>query len=205
MRVIVLCLLFLYQGLIYAETIPHGAPASIAPNQIQAFSTYPTNIQELIIEALKLASNNLTYTYGSANPQTGGMDCSGTIYYLLNYFHIPNVPRQADQLYRWVWEDGHFYAVNSSSFSSFEFSRLKPGDLLFWSGTYEVKRDPPVTHVMLYLGENLAGKKLMFGASNGRPYQGVSRWGVSLFDFTLPSADSSSRFLGYGCIPHFSC
>lgn len=183
----------------------HGLPATIPADQLKGFNNYPNKVKTLISIALKLSSEQLTYTYGSADPKNGGMDCSGTIYYLLNSLHIPGAPRQANEIYQWAWQKGHFYAVNSSSFNSFEFSHLQPGDLLFWSGTYEVKRDPPVTHVMIYLGENQNGKKLMFGSSNGRPYEGISRWGVSVFDFNLPTADSKSRFLGYSCIPDYSC
>ncbi len=55
---------------------------------------------------------------------------------------------------------------------SSDFSHLRPDDLLFWSGTYQVKRIPPITHVMLFLGKNKQNRLLMFGSSNGRPYQG---------------------------------
>ena len=66
---------------------------------------------------------------------------------------------------------------------NFDFSKLKPGDLLFWSGTYRVKRTPPITHVMLYLGKTKNNELLMFGASNGRTYRGKRMNGVSVFDF----------------------
>lgn len=188
-----------------AENTIHGLPATIAIDQLKNYADYPPNVKTLINAALKLTVLELTYTYGSADPKNGGMDCSGTIYFLLNSLRIPNVPRQADQIYQWAWQKGHFYAVNGFSFNSFEFSQLKPGDLLFWSGTYDVKRDPPITHVMIYLGKNQAGKPLMFGSSNGRTYENISRWGVSVFDFNLPSADSKSRFLGYSCIPDYTC
>ncbi|NNM58873.1 MAG: hypothetical protein HKM04_03575 [Legionellales bacterium] len=59
--------------------------------------------------------------------------------------------------------------------------------------------------MMLYLGKNLAGKSLMFGASDGRTYEGIQRWGVSVFDFTLPSSSSKSHFLGFSCIPTLTC
>lgn len=58
---------------------------------------------------------------------------------------------------------------------------------------------------MLYLGKNDQGQRLMFGASDGRTYQGKSMWGVSLFDFKLPNPQSSSHFVGYSCIPHLTC
>jgi cell wall-associated NlpC family hydrolase len=133
------------------------------------------------------------------------MDCSGVISYLLKSF-LPDLKlRQANEIYQWAWEKGKFYAVNSRHFNSFEFEKLQPGDLLFWSGTYKISREPPVTHVMLYLGKNKKGKRLMFGASNGRNYNGNKRGGVSVFDFQLPASHSPGRFLGYSCIPFLTC
>ena len=66
---------------------------------------------------------------------------------------------------------------------------LRPGDLLFWTGTYSADRDPPVTHTMIYLGKRKRdGKQVMFGASDGRTYDGRKIWGVSVYDFSIPKA-----------------
>jgi cell wall-associated NlpC family hydrolase len=133
------------------------------------------------------------------------MDCSGTIYYLLTQLGIKEVPRSSDLIYQWVLEKGHFYPVESGEFSSEQFSHLRPGDLLFWSGTYELKRSNDVTHVMIYLGTTTDGSPLIFGSSNGRTYQGKKVYGVSVFDFQLPNDLNKSKFLGYSCIPSYSC
>lgn len=205
-KLTIFLLMFLYgSNLAWANPSHIGPPATISTSQLIQFETYPTQVQALITQALKLASLDLTYIYGSANPQAGGMDCSGTINYLLAEMGAKNVPRDASGLYTWVEKKGHLYSVQNNNFTSPEFKDLKPGDLLFWSGTYQVKRNPPVTHVMLYLGKNSDGKPLMFGASDGRTYLGIQRWGVSVFDFVLPSATSQSHFLGYGCIPDLTC
>jgi hypothetical protein len=58
---------------------------------------------------------------------------------------------------------------------------------------------------MLYLGRDKNNQPLMFGASDGRTYRGEMKWGVTVFDFELPSENSPIRFLGYGCIPNFNC
>ncbi len=79
---------------------------------------------------------------------------------------------------------------------------------MFWTGTDAVARDIPISHVMLYLGtEKKRKKRVMVGASDGRSYDGVQRWGVSVFDFKMPRVDagdpekSKARFIGYGSIP----
>lgn len=173
--------------------------------QIAGYEEYSPVVKELITQALILSQKNLTYLYGSADPNRQGMDCSGTIYYLLKLNKLTDVPRPSDEMYRWVVNQGKFYAVTSKDLTSSEFSHLKPGDLLFWEGTYKTNRNPPISHVMLYLGKNQQNQPLMFGASDGRSYQGKTMWGVSVFDFKLPEATSSARFIGYSCIPHLTC
>lgn len=179
-------------------------PATLKSSELTEFPDQPPAIQKLIKSALALTRQNLTYRYGSADPKAGGMDCSGTVHYLIESMGIDNVPRQANHFYKWVWNQSRFHSVVSHTAGGFEMSRLKPGDLLFWTGTYDVDRDPPVTHVMMFLGTTRKGKPVMFGASNGRSYQGRARNGVSVFDFRFPKKTRSgrqSRFIGYGSIP----
>lgn len=177
---------------------------TILPSHLEEFESNSLPVKNLIEKALKLANMHLGYLYGSADPQNGGMDCSGTIYYLLKEF-LEDVPRQSDEIYTWVWQKGDFIAVNGSDFNSFEFAKLKPGDLLFWSGTYPTTRKIPVTHVMLYLGKTSKTSPIMFGSSDGRTYHNKQMYGVSVFDFKLPDKNAKSRFLGYSCIPGLTC
>ncbi len=177
--------------------------SSVTAEQLTEYDTL-TPAQKMVIDhALNLTTMNLGYLYGSADPARGGMDCSGTIQHLLQkQAQLSGVPRQANHFYRWVWKDSVFHAVNSTQADGFEWKHLTPGDLLFWSGTYEIDRDPPVTHVMLYLGTlKESGKRVMFGASSGRYYGREPQHGVSVFNFDLPREGSTSRFLGYGSIP----
>ena len=122
------------------------------------------------------------------------MDCSGFIYHVLSKNGVPDVPRDASGQYVWVRKAGNFRAVLSRDIASFELDELKPGDLLFWTGTYRVERDPPVTHTMIYLGKTKkSGRPIMVGASDGRTYEGVQRFGVSVFDFkTAPAKDAGA-------------
>ena len=192
---------------------PTSAPstlpvASIETSQLVGFTDYPQAVRTLIEESLALTKQNLTYTYGSADPTRGGMDCSGTIYYVLRKIGVQDVPRSASAQYLWTRKAGTFDAVISRKMQSFEMEALQPGDLLFWTGTYATEVDPPVTHSMIYLGKRKKdGKPLMFGASDGRSYDGKQMWGVSVFDFTIPKAKAkgdakpSSVFIGYATIP----
>jgi cell wall-associated NlpC family hydrolase len=189
--------------------VKKGAPnASISPNEISEYDSYPPKVRQIVEYGLDLTKQNLNYTYGSADPANGGMDCSGFIYYVLQQNGFSDVPRDSSQQYVWVRRAGNFHAVLSRHEDSFELDALKPGDLLFWTGTYNIERDPPVTHAMIYLGrEKRTNKRIMVGASDGRTYDGKQRFGVSIFDFKLSKPPGSNDaklspvFVGYGPIP----
>ena len=186
----------------------HGAPATIAPGEIADYEKYPSPLRRVTDLGLDLAGRNLQYKYGSADPANGGMDCSGFVNYVLTQTGVRDVPRDSSQLYVWARKAGTFRAVNSRADDSFELNELKPGDLLFWTGTYSIERDPPITHAMIYLGrEKKTGHRIMVGASDGRTYQGESRFGVSVFDFKIahPPRDKEAKltpsFIGYAHVP----
>jgi len=189
-----------------------GAPnATISPREISGYDSYPPKVRQIIEHGLDLTKQNLNYTYGSADPTNGGMDCSGFVYYVLRQNEFNDVPRDSSQQYVWVRKAGNFHAVLSRHDDSFELDALKPGDLLFWTGTYNIDRDPPVTHAMIYLGrEKRTNKRIMVGASDGRTYDGKQRFGVSIFDFKLSKPPGSNDakispvFVGYGPIPGLS-
>ncbi len=189
-----------------------GAPdVTLSADEISDYDNYPPKVRQILDAGLALTKQNLGYTYGSADPANGGMDCSGFIYYLLTENGFKDVPRDSSQQYVWVRKAGNFNAVLSRHEDTFELDALKPGDLLFWSGTYNIDRDPPVTHTMIYLGrEKRTKKRVMIGSSDGRTYDGKQRFGVSVFDFKMPpppnsgDAKISPVFVGYGRIPGLS-
>jgi peptidoglycan DL-endopeptidase CwlO len=193
----------------HAGTEKRGAPnVTLSPDQIADYDSYQPKVRQILDSGLALTKQNLGYTYGSADPANGGMDCSGFIYYLLTENGFKDVPRDSSQQYVWVRKAGNFSAVLSRKEDSFELDALKPGDLLFWRGTYNIDRDPPITHTMIYLGrEKRTNKRVMIGSSDGRTYDGKQRWGVSVFDFKMPpppnsgDAKISPVFVGYGRIP----
>jgi peptidoglycan DL-endopeptidase CwlO len=185
-----------------------GAPATISAAEISGYENYPEPVRKITDTALELTTRNLEYKYGSADPAQGGMDCSGFVFYVLNQNGVRDVPRDSSQQYVWLRKAGNFKAVNSRKEDSFELDELKPGDLLFWTGTYAIERDPPITHAMVYLGRKKgSNQRIMVGASDGRTYEGESRYGVSVFDFKIPKPAKTNEgrmspsFIGYGHIP----
>ncbi|MEO7723598.1 MAG: NlpC/P60 family protein [Chthoniobacterales bacterium] len=187
---------------------PTPRVATVTSDEIVGFDKNPESVRKLLTSALELTKRNLEYKYGSADPAEGGMDCSGFIYFVLRENGVKDVPRDASGQYVWVRKAGNFRAVLSRELDSFELDELAPGDLLFWTGTYKVERDPPVTHTMIYLGKQKdSDKPIMVGASDGRTYEGEQQFGVSVFDFKTVRSNQATtsgthpRFVGYAKIP----
>ena len=195
------------------EAIPEDSLAEVASldsADLADFNANPGVIRDLVEKCLALTRQKLSYKYGSSDPAEGGMDCSGTIFHVLKDSGLKDAPRTASGQYVWARKADNFEAVVSRKTDSFELENLRPGDLLFWTGTYSTERDPPVTHTMIFLGKRKRdGLQVMFGASDGRSYDGKRMNGVSVFDFTLPKAPSKtasssgpgSVFIGYANIP----
>jgi cell wall-associated NlpC family hydrolase len=182
--------------------------ATISADQLVEYSTELPRVRKLIDTALALTTEGLTYTYGSNDPARGGMDCSGFTSYILQSNGFNDVPRDASEQYIWLRKAGTFRVVLSNTPDTFELDDLRPGDLLFWMGTTSTNHDPAITHTMIYLGTEKGTKhRIMVGSSDGRSYQGQSRWGVSVFDFQLEAPHTSEsntlhpHFIGYGRPP----
>lgn len=177
--------------------------ASLKPGDLREYPELSKPLRQLIDTGLALTSKELGYHYGSCDPATGGMDCSGTVYHTLQALGL-KPPRSSFDMYRWLVDKGVFHSAEGATRAEDPaFAQLQPGDLLFWQGTYDTSgRTPPISHVMIYFGTLKAdGKPVVFGASSGRRYRGRAIHGVSVFDLGLPAAESKSRFVGYGPIP----
>ncbi len=179
-------------------------PGRIAKEDLKEYAALEGGRKKIVDEALALAARPqwLKYVFGSADPAQGGMDCSGSVYFVFRRAGLAP-PRTSAAQFLWVKEAGALVEVSSSVASTGDaaFAKLKPGDLLFWSGTYEPKdgREIPVSHVQIFLGhEKGTGAPVMIGASDGRTYRGIKREGYGVYDFKLPRAGSKARFLGYG-------
>jgi hypothetical protein len=110
-----------------------------------------------------------SYTFGGAHPTTS-FDCSGLMLWAFKKIGV-NLPRTAQEQY------------NSST--KISAADLKPGDFIFFTGTYNAGR--PVTHVGMYVGNGM-----MFDANSG---------GVGFTD--INTSYWKSHLYGYGRIVDF--
>lgn len=185
----------------------HAEKASVAtiePEGLRESEQFPGPVAALVETALGLTERKLYYRFGSNSPDLGGMDCSGAVQCALGSVGIEGLPRSSYGFYQWAKEEGTLVptpGVTSTDDPAFE--DLRPGDLLFWQGTYTTgDRDPPISHVMIYLGTlEEDGRGVVFGASDGRRFRGKRINGVSVFDWKVPSAGSKSKFVGYARVP----
>ncbi len=100
------------------------------------------------------------------------MDCSNTSRYLYKVTTGLELPRTASDQYYYLHLQGKAWDVplRANGFVDTDYlrSHLKPGDLLFWENTYRPERQPPITHVMVYIGTNAQGQWLMAGSQSSR-------------------------------------
>lgn len=183
-----------------------AAVATISAEDLIDFELQPVPIQELIRHALALTEKELTYQFGSNSPVNAGMDCSGSVQFVLKSSGLEELPRTSFGFYEWALQKGTL--TKTEGIHSTEdpvFAALKPGDLLFWTGTYATaKRNPPISHVMIFLGRLKSdGQGVVFGASDGRRFRGKRITGVSVFDWQVPVAESNSKFVAFGPVPGF--
>ena len=157
--------------------------------------------ENVLAHCQRLSRLGLRYNYGSNDPEQGGLDCSGTVQYLMQRLGLAGVPRQANTLFLWLQNAGTLRRVWAGMTQDRLFRELRPGDLLFWEGTYNVKRTPNITHVMVYIGfDQAAGKHLMFGAQ-GSKSKGLTGHGVDYFEFKGLKRRGRGRLVGFGRAP----
>lgn len=187
---------------LHAENLP-----LLKTDELKGFSELEKPRQKLIEAALETGKEvaGMPYKYGGNGSEDGGFDCSGAVYYVLKKIGI-DPPRTSSDQFLWVKEKSklHMIANTAKDTDDASFSDLKPGDLVFWSGTYEPKdgRKVNITHVAIFLGyEKKDGRAVMINATDGRSYRGKKGNGFGVYDFRAPSAQSKSRMVGYGTPP----
>jgi len=190
-----------------AEKITHARPAQITTAELRDFDKLSEARRKLVERAIATAKDSpwLPYKFGGASPADGGFDCSGAMYFVLGKAGL-KPPRMAADQYAWVKAAGGMHEIpeDAKTTDHAAFAALKPGDLLFWTGTYLPSdgRKLPITHIAIYLGhEKSDGRKIMINATDGRSYRGVKANGYGVYDFRIPAATSKSKFVGYGPAP----
>ncbi|MEM9480071.1 MAG: NlpC/P60 family protein [Verrucomicrobiota bacterium] len=180
--------------LAYSSTSYSPTPPTIRP-------ATPSKLDSFLSDCRGLSTRGLTYQFGSNDPRKGGFDCSGVIEHLLLKHGISDVPRTAQTQWDWLDRRGTLTSVSRWTTPLRVHARLRPGDLLFWRGTYSSNNPRKITHVMVYLGpDSRTGKPMMFGASSRRS-GGIHGNGVDIFEFKYPNKHSKGTFAGYGRVP----
>ncbi len=158
----------------------------------------PSGVDPLVFElrrrADQLAQKGLRYRFGGSSPREGGMDCSGTMMYLLQSLGFQNVPRTSYAQYQWLKENNRIRRRPWGNDAS-AYENLRPGDLVFWGGTYNSGHK--VSHVMMYLGKTHDGRHYMFGA-RGKKNRGLHGSGVDVFEL---KPGQLGNLVGYGSVP----
>lgn len=185
----------------------HAKPMVIESAALMEFPGLPEDRKKLIEGAINVAKDSpwLPYRYGGSDPKDGGFDCSGAMYYVMKKSGLEPPRTSADQ-YNWLKEKKRLNEVSSDvrSLDHEKMKDLRPGDLLFWGGTYAPTdgRTVNITHVAMYLGHEKNGKRaVMINATDGRSYRGTKANGYGVYDFQLPREGSKAVFMGYGTPP----
>jgi len=159
--------------------------------------------KDLVKNALDLTHKygDLRYRFGSANPRSGGLDCSGASQYLLRQIQL-QPPRTSSAQFDWIRRNGSLTQVpqNARTLEHAAYAELKPGDLVFWSGTYRPNdgRANGITHVAVYLGQQHDGRHVIAGATSSRSRNPS---GFTIQD--LRPNNGGPRIVGYGPPPGF--
>jgi peptidoglycan DL-endopeptidase CwlO len=179
-------------------------PARIDSGELTGFAQLPDARRKLLETALAVAWDSpwLPYLAGGADPEDGGFDCSGAMYFILRKAGL-EPPRSSAAQMEWLAKSGGFHAVaaEAGNLSHPSLAGLQPGDLLFWAvgGPGGALR---VHHVAMYLGlEKKDGRPVMIGSTDGRSYRGQKSNGYGVQDFKVPAKESASRLVGYGRPP----
>lgn len=190
-----------------AITVPPAAPVS--PNAVVRipYKLTPTEAQtRLLAESENLAKLDLGYDESWVPPgesKAWDMDCSNTSRYLYKRAVGIELPRTAsDQYYNLKQLDRAWDVpldANDQPDLAYLHRNLRVGDLLFWENTYKPQRDPPITHVTIFLGTDDKGNWIMAGSqSSSVGKYGNTRGGPDIYLFDpLKQAGGYSTWFGF--------
>jgi cell wall-associated NlpC family hydrolase len=167
--------------------------------------------------AQELSSLGLEYDESWRPPgesRAWAMDCSNTARYLYKVTAGLELPRTASDQYYYLHLQNKAWDVPQTADGNADVTylreNLKVGDLLFWENTYRPERQPPITHVMVFLGTNDKGQWIMVGSQTSRGGEHNRRNGgpdIYVFDPLKPCGGYTTwlglvrhkgRFCAYG-------
>ncbi len=148
----------------WAATPPQSAPAPASDVK-----------DRLLAAARELASHHIAYNEAWTPPGQRApwrMDCSNTARYLYQTAAGIDLGRTAFDQYDFLRRRRRAWSVplDGRNLARIDQLRalLKAGDLLFWENTYRPDRSSPITHVMIFLGEDEHGRWIMAGSRGHR-------------------------------------
>lgn len=178
-------------------------PAKIESDKLSEFDSLPQTRKHLIEGALAVASEWpwLPYLAGGAQPEAGGFDCSGAMYFVMRKAGL-DPPRSSGAQMAWLKKAGrlHLISADAKDLKHASLASLLPGDLLFWA--VDDNGTPRIHHVAMYLGtEKIDGRAVMINSTDGRSYRGQKSNGYGIYDFRVPKPESPSKLVAYGPPP----
>ncbi|HEY8965555.1 MAG TPA: LysM peptidoglycan-binding domain-containing protein [Candidatus Methylacidiphilales bacterium] len=185
-------------------------PASATlPDKVGAASSQADLQRRFLAETKVLAAQGIGYDRDWTPPGEGeawDMDCSNTSRYLYKKVAGISMSRTASDQYYDLHQQGRAWDVPLDAESvpdvAWLESHLRVGDLLFWQNTYKPRRDPAITHVMIYLGKNNRGQWLMAGSQTAGGFFNTSGSGPDVYVFK-PTATVGGYYknLGFTHVP----
>ena len=167
--------------------------AILGPLALMLACTPLLRADDVMAVADRLAHQHLAYIYGSGDLHAGGLDCSGFVQVVFREACGIELPDEADKQLDYCRQHGHLWDATSE----WTPDTLRPGDLIFFAGPYDLPRESRVVHVMMYDGGNT-----MVGAQGlGRQKDGtIGGVGSYFFHPNYPDGvfgESGERFIGH--------
>lgn len=166
----------------------------------------PEQHQKLVETCRWLSKQDLNYSQSwqpPGHPYVITMDCSNTVRYIVWKVFGFDIPRTASDQYLFFKKKGKVRAVPVEASGKVDSERLmtemRSGDLLFWEWTYDVPRDPPISHVMIYLGRKKDGEAMVAGSS--QRMDGERGGGVDVYEFN-PNAPCGNAKNFFNFVTH---
>ncbi len=144
----------------------------------------------LVMRCDALADRGIPYVYGGTTMH--GMDCSASVQRLFRDLGHA-LPRTSEAQANHLARQGRLWRSAPGEDERLIFSRLKPGDLLFWAGNDSPNR---ISHVMVFVRMQEPGRAILWGA-RGRRKTGRTGSGVDYFDYRL-GRQKGRRLAAYG-------